>query len=131
MNMKKNLLILMMALFRAGILSAQTGSYGLFGFTGGVGNDDYTTVILGQAFAFQQEDADFEVCAGIGHAQLNKYDEEIILTLTPDQDYNHETLGLLKHEVAEGHYDVYKNYTVNYNYDSTKVIIVKHLRWYC
>lgn len=125
--MKKNLLILMMALFSAGILSAQNGTYGLFGFTGGAGTGDNTTIILGQAFAFQQADADYEVCAGIGHAQLNKYDEGTVLTLTPDQDLDIEGLGHLSHEVAEGRYDAYSNYTSHFNYDSTQAYIVKHL----
>lgn len=126
--MKKNLLILMMALFSAGILSAQDGFYGLYGFTGGAGTDDNTTIILGQAFAFQQADADFEVCAGIGHAQLNKYDEGTVITLTPDQDLTIAGLGTLTHEVAEGRYDLYHNYTSHFNYDSTKAYTVKLLK---
>ena len=52
--MKKNLLILMMALFSAGVLSAQSGSVGIFGFSGGAKSDNNTTIILGQAFAFQE-----------------------------------------------------------------------------
>ena len=124
--MKKNLLILMMALFSAGVLSAQSGSVGIFGFSGGAGSNDNTTVILGQAFAFQETDGGYELCAGAAEAQLERGHEEVV-TLTPDQDYTIPGWGTLSAPVEPGNYNIYKLYTDNANYDSVWIYKVKRL----
>ena len=124
--MKKSLLILMMALFSAGVLSAQSGSVGIFGFSGGANNDNNTTIILGQAFAFQETNGGFELAAGAAEAQLEKgiYEE---VTLTPDQSYDIPGWGTLTAPVTPGNYNVYKLHTDNFNYDSAWVYAIKIL----
>ncbi len=125
--MKKNLLILMMALFSAGVLSAQEGTVGLFGFTGGADNSQTATIVLGQAFAFQETTTgDFEVCAGMAEAQLDR-GVDVEVTLTPDQDYEIPGLGVLTAPVAEGYYVFYKLHTDHFKYDSADVYSVKRL----
>jgi len=124
--MKKNLLILMMALFSAGVLSAQSGSVGIFGFSGGAKSDNNTTIILGQAFAFQETNGGFELAAGATEAQLEKgiYEE---VTLTPDQSYDIPGWGTLTAPVTPGNYNFYKVHTDNFNYDSAWVYAIKIL----
>ena len=125
--MKKSLLILMMALFSAGVLSAQEGdAKRVHGFSGGAANANGTTIILGQAFAFQETDGGFELAAGVAEAQLERGHEEVV-TLTPDQDYTIEGWGTLTAPVEPGNYNIYKLYTDNYNYDSVWVYKVKRL----
>ncbi len=124
--MKKNLLILMMALFSAGVLSAQTGSVGIYGFCGGANSDNNTTVILGQAFAFQETNGGFEVATGAAEAQLDKGAYEIV-TLTPDQDYVIPGWGTLTAPVTPGNYNIYHLYTNRYNYDSAWVYEIRML----
>lgn len=123
--MKKSLLILMMALFSAGVLSAQEVDR-LHGFSGGANNDNNTTIVLGQAFAFQATDGDYEVCAGVAEAQLDREMMDV-KTLTPDQAYNHPEFGLLTAPVAPGDYNIYTNYTVHYNYDSVQIWRINRL----
>jgi len=124
--MKKNLLIMMMALFSAGVLSAQSGSVGIFGFSGGASSNDNTTVILGQAFAFQETNGGFELCAGAAEAQLEIGHKEVV-TLTPDQDYTIAGWGTLTAPVEPGNYNIYKLYTDNANYDSVWAYEVRRL----
>lgn len=125
--MKKSLLILMMALFSAGVLSAQEGdAKRVHGFSGGAANANGTTIILGQAFAFQETAGGFEFAAGVAEAQLERGHEEVV-TLTPDQDYTIEGWGTLTAPVEPGNYNIYKLYTDNYNYDSVWVYKVKRL----
>lgn len=125
--MKKSLLIMMMALFSAGVLSAQDGDVKrLHGFSGGANNESNTTIVLGQAFAFQGTDGGFEVCVGVAEAQLDRGDV-VEVTLTPDQDYEIPGLGVLNAPVAEGNYNFYVNYTDNFNYDSVTIYTVKIL----
>ena len=125
--MKKSLLILMMALFSAGVLSAQEGdAKRVHGFSGGAANANGTTIILGQAFAFQETADGFEFAAGVAEAQLERGHEEVV-TLTPDQDYTIEGWGTLTAPVEPGNYNIYKLYTDNYNYDSVWVYKVKRL----
>ena len=123
--MKKSLLIMMMALFSAGVLSAQEADR-VHGFSGGANNESNTTIVLGQAFAFQATDGDFEVSVGVAEAQLDRemMDE---VTITPDQDYNHPVLGLLKAPVAPGDYNFYTVYTDRFNYDSVRIYRVNLL----
>ena len=123
--MKKSLLILMMALFSAGVLSAQEVDR-LHGFSGGANNDNNTTIVLGQAFAFQATDGDYEVCAGVAEAQLDREMMDV-KTLTPDQAYNHPEYGLLTAPVVPGDYNIYTNYTVHYNYDSVQIWRINRL----
>ena len=124
--MKKSLLILMMALFSAGVLSAQTGTVGLFGFNGGTGNSGNTSIFLGQAFAFQASAGGYSVSAGLAQAQLNKLEPEVV-TLTSDQDFDHPTLGKLKAPVTPGKYNVYMLHVNPFYYDKVKEIIIKRL----
>lgn len=123
--MKKSLLILMMALFSAGVLSAQEVDR-LHGFSGGASNASNTTIVLGQAFAFQGTDGDYEVCAGVAEAQLDREMVEEV-TLTPDQDYIHPILGTLTAPVTPGDYNVYTVYTDRENYDSVRIYRVNIL----
>ena len=125
--MKKSLLILMMALLSAGVLSAQEGdAKRVHGFSGGAANANGTTIILGQAFAFQETNGGFEFATGVAEAQLEVGHEEVV-TLTPDQDYTIEGWGTLMHTVAPGNYNIYKNYTDRYYYDSVWIYKVKSL----
>ena len=124
--MKKSLLILMMALFSAGVLSAQ-GTVGLFGFSGGAATSDNTSIVLGQAFADQMASTDgSEVSTGVAQAQLNKL-EPVVITLTPDQDYVHPTLGTLKAPVAPGDYNAYLVHFGPFGYDRVKEFTIKIL----
>ena len=124
--MKKSLLILMMALFSAGVLSAQ-GSVGLFGFSGGAATSDNTSIVLGQAFAARMISAGgSEVSTGVAQAQLNRLEPEVI-TLTSDQDYDHPILGTLKAPVTPGDYNVYKVHYTPYGYDRVKEFTIKIL----
>lgn len=124
--MKKSLLILMMALFSAGVLSAQSGSVGIYGFSGGANNGNNTTIILGQAFAFQETDGGFEVATGAAEAQLERGLDEVV-TLTPDQDFVIPGFGTLTAPVTPGNYHFYKLHTDNYNYDSAWVYEIRML----
>ena len=123
--MKKSLLILMMALFSAGVLSAQDEDR-VHGFSGGAYSENNTTIILGQAFAFQETDGDFELVAGVGEAQLERGFEEVV-TLTPDQDFEIPGWGTLTAPVTPGNYSLYVLYTDNNKYDSVSVYMIKIL----
>lgn len=124
--MKKSLLILMMALFSAGVLSAQ-GTVGLFGFSGGAATSGNTFIVLGQAFADQMTSAGgSEVSTGVAQAQLNKMEPEVI-TLTSDQDFDHPTLGKLKAPVTPGDYNAYLVHYNPFGYDKVKEFTIKIL----
>lgn len=124
--MKKSLLILMMALFSAGVLSAQ-GTVGIFGFCGGAATNGNTSIFLGQAFADQMVASDgSEVATGVAQAQLNKL-EPVEVTLTPDQDYVHPLYGTLKAPVTPGSYNGYLVHYIPYGYDRVKEYIIKIL----
>ena len=125
--MKKNLLILMMALFSAGVLSAQ-GTVGLFGFSGGAATSDNTSIVLGQAFADQMTSAGgYEVSTGVAQAQLNKLDP-LVITLTPDQDFDHPSLGKLKAPVTPGDYNFYLVHFNPFGYDRVKEFTIMILQ---
>ena len=125
--MKKTLLIMMMALFSAGVLSAQQeGTVGLYGFSGGADNSQTTTIVLGQAFAFQETDGGFEVCAGVAEAQLDR-GAEVEVTLTRDQSYEIPGIGVLAAPVTPGNYNFYVLHTNNYKYDSVTIYTIRIL----
>ena len=124
--MKKSLLILMMALFSAGVLSAQYATVGLYGFSGGAGNNGNSSIVLGQAFAFVATDGGYEVSAGLAQAQLDK-EEPVVVTLTSDQSFNHPTLGKLKAPVTPGNYNLYAAHVAPYKYDKVKELTIKLL----
>lgn len=124
--MKKSLLILMMALFSAGVLSAQ-GTVGLFGFNGGTGTNGKTSIVLGQAFAFQATAGGYAVSAGVAQAQLDKIVPAEEVVLTSDQDYVHPQLGTLKAPVTPGSYNAYLLHVNPFYYDKVKEITIKLL----